>query len=153
MLWKVGALSAVAAVAFFAIRGIPESQALQGPGIIRITDREIAFSAVDHGRRGRSPGDVEISRRLLYNRRITARPLGRADLVCTVTVGNWRNCTGSYQLPAGKIVVSGPMEFRSFFQLAVVGGTGRYANVRGTLTVTSLGRNPRRDVVFFRLIV
>ena len=153
MLWKLGVLSAVVAAAFLAINRIPDSQALQGPGIIRITDREVAFTTVDLGRPGRTPGDVEVMRRLLYNRKITPKALGHADLVCTYTVGSWRNCTGTYELPAGKIVVAGPMQYRQFFQLAVVGGTRRYVNVRGTLTVTSLIRNPRRDVVFFRLIV
>lgn len=153
MLWKIGGLSAVAAVALLAIRAAPASDALAGPGIIRITDREIAFSKVDVGARGTTPGDLEITRRLLFNTRITPKPLGTAEIVCTFTGGAARSCTGIYVLPAGKIVVSGPIQFRQFFQLAVVGGTGLYNNVRGTLTVTSLGRKPRRDVVFFRLVV
>ncbi len=152
MLWKIGGLSVVAAVALLAIRAAP-SDALERPGIIRITDREIAFSKVDVGAHGPTPGDLEITRRLLFNRRITPKPLGTAEIVCTVTGGAARSCTGIYVLPAGKIVVSGPIQFRQFFQLAVVGGTGLYNNVRGTLTVTSLGRKPRRDVVFFRLVV
>ena len=153
MVWKIGGICAAAAVALFAIRGSTASDALTGPGVIRITDRVIAFSKVDIGARGTSPGDLEITRSLLFNTRITSKRLGTAEMVCTVTGGAARSCTGTYVLPAGKIVVSGPIQYRQFFQLAVVGGTGRYSNVRGTLTVTSLGRNPRRDVVFFRLLV
>jgi hypothetical protein len=151
---RLGSLgAAVVALAALALLLVPSSSALKQPGVIRITDREISFRVLDLGPEGRSPGDVEITRRLLFNRRITPRPLGHADLVCTYTFGNTRQCTGTYELPAGKLVVSGPMTFRQFFQLAVVGGTGKYDNVGGTLTVTSLGRKPRRDIVLFRLTI
>jgi hypothetical protein len=153
MVWKASALGAVALLVFLEIRSAPASSALPGPAIIRITDREVRFNIVDVGRRGRSPGDVEITRRLLFNKRIKQSAIGRAELVCTVLTGNSRHCTGTYVLPAGKIAVSGEMRYRQFFQLAVTGGTGFYNNVRGTLTVTSLGRKPRRDIVFFRLVV
>jgi len=44
------------------------------------------------------------------------------------------------------------MLFRQLFELAVLGGTGLYNNVRGTLTVTSLTSGPHvRDVLGFRL--
>jgi hypothetical protein len=153
MLWRVAGLSVVAVLAGLTVPRAPASDVLDRPGIIRITDREVAFSRVDTGRKGRTPGDVEITRRLLFNKRITPRSIGHSDLVCTFTSGRSRHCTGTYVLPAGSIAVSGSMEFRQFFQLAVVGGTGKYANVGGTLTVTSLGRKPRRDVVLFRLTV
>ena len=153
MIWRVGALSAVAVLAVLAVSRTPASHALEGPGVIRITDRELASTRIDIGRPGRSAGDIEITRRLLYNTRITRRSIGRSQLVCVYTGTATRDCRGTYTLPAGSIMVSGPMAFRQFFVLAVVGGTGRYSNVRGTLTVTSLGRRPRRDVVLFRLTV
>jgi hypothetical protein len=153
MVWKVSTLGAVALLVFLEMRSAPASSALPGPAIIRITDREVGFSRVDLGRRGPSVGDIEITRRVLFNKRIRQSAIGRAELVCTVLGGNSRHCTGTYVLPAGKIAVSGELRFRQFFQLAVTGGTGLYNNVRGTLTVTSLGRRPRRDVVFFRLVV
>jgi hypothetical protein len=34
----------------------------------------------------------------------------------------------------------------------VLGGTGLYDNARGTLTVTRLRKNPRRDLFLFRLV-
>jgi hypothetical protein len=152
MLWKVTAFAAMALLVLLEFRAAPASSALPGPATIRITDREIAFSTVDTGRRGRSPGDVEVTRRLLFNKRIRQKAIGRAEIVCTVVAANSRHCTGTYILPRGTIVVAGEMRYRQFFQLAVTGGTGFYNNVRGTLTVTSLGGKPRRDVVFFRLI-
>jgi hypothetical protein len=153
MLWKVSVFVAAAVLVFLGFRATHASYALRGPGIIRITDREIAFSRIDVGRPGRTPGDIEITRRLLFNKRIRPQAIGRSEIVCTVVGGTSRYCDGTYVLPAGKIVVAGEMRYRQFFQLAVIGGTGLYNNVRGTLTVTSLGRRPRRDLVFFRLVV
>jgi hypothetical protein len=153
MLWKASTIGAVALLVFVVVRSAPASEALSGPAIIRITDREIAFSRVDVGRRGRSPGDLEITRRLLFNRRIRPQSIGRSETVCTVVAGSARQCTATYVLPAGRIMVSGEMRHRQFFLFAVTGGTGLYNNVRGTLTVTLQGRRPRRSIVFFRLVV
>ena len=153
MLWKVSVVAAVASLVLLELWPGHASYALRGPGVIRITDREIAFTRVDIGRPGLSPGDVEVTRRLLFNKRIRRQAIGRSEIVCTIVGGNVRQCDGTYVLPAGKIVGAGEMRYRQFFQLAVIGGTGLYNNVRGTLTVTSLGRRPRRDLVFFRLVV
>jgi hypothetical protein len=35
----------------------------------------------------------------------------------------------------------------------VIGGTGLYNNVRGSLTVTSLERKPTKELLVFRLVV
>ena len=40
---------------------------------------------------------------------------------------------------------------RLLYQIAVVGGTGLYDNARGSLTVTSTGLHPRREILLFRL--
>lgn len=129
------------------------SEQLKSPGTIRITSREVKSTRVDIGPGGLSAGDVQIERALLYNTRVTPKPIGHSEIVCTFVVKTSRNCTGTFFLPRGKIVVSGSMFYRQLFELAVVGGTGLYDNVRGSLTVTSLGKKPRRDLLFFRLNV
>ena len=129
------------------------SEQLQSPGVIRITNQEIRRSTVDIGRRGRSPGDVEVYRQLLYNRRITPRSIGRAELVCTYMDRTSRYCNGTYFLPRGRIVVGGVVRFRQFYELAVLGGTGLYNNVKGSLTVTLTARKPAKDLLLFRLVV
>jgi hypothetical protein len=152
MRWKLEVLGALALVVLLQMHAAHASTELKGPGTIRITDRQLALDEVDLGVRGRSPGDVEIARWALFNTRITSRAIGHAELVCTYTGGNSRSCNGTYVLPRGKLVVSGQLLFRQFFQLAVVGGTGLYENVRGTLTVTALGGKARRNLVLFRLV-
>jgi hypothetical protein len=128
------------------------AEAVTGPAPIRITDREVATTRVDLGPRGRSAGDMQILRHALFNRRLTLRAIGHAELLCTFVVGNSRSCRGTYFLPKGKLVVGGSMIFPQFYELAVLGGTGLYDNARGTVTITRIARNPNRSVVFFRLV-
>ena len=128
------------------------SQAGTGPATIRITDLELAASRLDVGRRGTSPGDMEIVRTRLRERG-TLKTIGRAELECTFVDGvRSRVCRGTYILPKGKIVVGGSILYRQFYDLAVLGGTGLYDNARGTLTVTRTHRRPVRDLVVFRLV-
>jgi hypothetical protein len=129
------------------------SPTLKGPGIVRITSREKRFTRVDVGALGATPGDMEISRLLLYNTRIRAKPIGNGQIVCVRTGDNFRNCNATYVLPAGKLVVSGVLIYRGLYDLAVIGGTGFYSNVRGTLTVTRIRQSPPGDVLVFRLVV
>ena len=125
---------------------------ITGPGQIRVTDRQTQYHLLDDGTPGRGAGDVEILRVQLYNQRVRQRPIGHADLVCTFTDPRSRNCTGTYFLPKGKIMVGGVIGSRLIFEVAVLGGTGLYENARGTLTVTSAAQKPRRNLLLFRLV-
>lgn len=123
-----------------------------GGGVIPISNREVSYKRVDVGRRGASPGDMEVIRQSLYNRRLTSKSIGHSDLVCIFVDGRSRSCRGTYFLPRGKLVVGGSLRFRQFYELAVLGGTGHYNNARGTLTVTRRATGPTRDIVLFRLV-
>ncbi len=131
---------------------LTRSEAGTGPALIRITDRELEVTRVDIGRRGTSPGDVEVVRLRLLQRG-TGTTLGIGELVCTFADSvRSRVCRGTYTLPRGKLVVGGSILYRRFYDLAVLGGTGLYDNARGTLTVTRTHRNPVRDLLVFRLV-
>jgi hypothetical protein len=146
----VSFLVGVALVVGSATRGSTE---LEKPGTIRVSTRTIAKSFLDRGRYGRGPGDVLIVRQLLYNRGITPKPIGHSDLTCTFTAPFARICSGTFSFPKGKIVVSGSATYRQFYELAVIGGTGLYDNVRGSMTVTVIARRPTRELLLFRLVV
>jgi hypothetical protein len=119
------------------------------PGdVVRITDVQVALRTVG-GSPGR-PGAVEIVQQRLYKPSL-AHPIGRGDLICTYVDRRARQCSGTYSLPRGKIMVGGAINSRLLCEYAVVGGTGLYDNARGTLTVTSTGLKPRREVLVFRL--
>jgi hypothetical protein len=128
------------------------ARALDRPGTISITDSESKHLYVDLGVSGRSPGDIDVYSVLLYNKRITPKSIGHAGMVCTAVSARSQSCNATYFLPRGEIVVSGVISSRLIYILAVVGGTGLYNNVRGTLTVTSLDRKPSKELLVFRLV-
>ena len=142
-----------------AASGVLASSELTRPGVLRITNREVAREVVDVGAIGRSAGDQLVVSALLFNRRITTRPLGHEELLCTylgrggVLGGGSRSCTMTFFLPEGRLVVAGAVHNLMLFTLPVVGGTGIYDNVGGTLTVTFLGSTPVRQLLLFRLTV
>ena|ERR671915_2388125 len=127
------------------------SNAATGPSTIRITNREISRVRVDAGRPGRGPGDIEIIRQNLFNKRIKSSPIGHADFVCTFVTSGTRSCTGTIFLPRGRLVVGGSIRYLDLYELAVLGGTRLYDNARGTLTVIRTTRRPRRDIMVYRL--
>ncbi len=149
---KRTAIQLVAAAALLAVAA-PASgtRALDTPGNIRITDRLVRHTHVDEGKRGPGAGDLDFYRQLLFNHGITASPIGHSDLTCVNTGTGSSNCTGTYFLPRGKIMVGGVIASRLFYEIAVFGGTGIYDNVRGTLTVTYLGGSPAHEFLLFRL--
>jgi hypothetical protein len=145
-----GALIGFALITGSVTQGSP---ALTGPGTIRITSLDVDVSLVNHGAASRGTGDVLLIRQLLFNKGIRKAAIGHTDLVCTYTGPRARQCSGTYSLPRGTIVVAGSLRFRDFFRLAVVGGTEIYDNVRGTLTATRYTKKPRREILIFRLVV
>lgn len=142
-------LAAACAVTVLALAGAASATQTS---VIRITDRELSYRRLDQGPRGAGPGDVEIAWQALYNRRITTRALGHSELLCTFLTRRSRNCTGTYFLPKGKIVVEGVIGSRLLYELPVVGGTGIYSSSRGSLLVTTATLDPRKEILLFRLI-
>jgi hypothetical protein len=129
------------------------SFALTAPGTIRITDKLVKEIHVDGGHPGHGAGDLDFYRGQLFNKGITPTAIGHSDITCTNTGTGSSNCTGTYFLPKGKIMVGGVIGSRLFFELAVIGGTGLYDNARGTLTATYLGGSPSKEFLLFRLVV
>jgi hypothetical protein len=129
------------------------SRSIPGAGTIHVTDKLVKYMRVDVSRTKSQAGDFDFYRQLLYNEAITPKPIGHSDISCLHTGTGSMNCTGTYFLPRGKLMVGGVIESRLFYQLAVIGGTALYANARGTLTATFLGGDPARELLIFRLTV
>jgi len=139
--------AAAGAAAATAVAAVAVS-ATTGPAVVRITDVQVGFRTV-----GGSPGRVgvvEIVQQRLHNPSI-GHSIGRGDLLCTYVDHRARQCSGTYSLPRGKIIVAGAVASRLLCEYAVIGGTGIFDNARGTLTVTTTGLRPRREVLVFRL--
>jgi hypothetical protein len=150
---QAATLCAVGALLVIAL-AVPGAQALDKPGTISVTDQELRHAHIDLGAPGKSVGDLDVYTALIYNKRITPRAIGRATMSCIAVGLSGQNCSGTYVLPRGEIVAEGVIGSRLIYQMAVVGGTGLYNNVRGSLTVTSLHRKrPSRELLVFRLVV
>jgi hypothetical protein len=145
----------LAAAALFLVTAVSSfgSGSLTGPGTIRVTDMLVKHLHVDVGRAGRGAGDIDFFRQSLFNKGVTPNPIGHSDVTCVHTGTGSQNCTGTYFLPRGKIMVAGVIGSRLFYELAVLGGTGLYDNARGTVTATYLGGDPAREFLLFRLDV
>jgi hypothetical protein len=96
-------------------------------------------------------GSIEIVKQRLFNPSVSSKPIGDASILCTFLDHRSRNCSGTYDLPRGTLVVAGVIDTRLLYEIAIVGGTGLYDNARGSLTVTSTHLRPRREVLLFRL--
>jgi hypothetical protein len=149
------------AIRLFAVLGllvvalaVPGAQALDRPGTIQVTNREVRHAHVDQGADGTSVGDIDVYTSLIYNKRITPRAIGRETMMCTNVGASSQNCSATIVLPRGQIVAEGLIGTRLIYQLAVVGGTGLYNNVKGAVTITSLNRKkPVRELLVFRLVI
>jgi hypothetical protein len=128
-----------------------KSTAGTGPATVRVLDRQFAYTRIDSGRRGLSPGDTEVITTRVFNKRVTAKPIGSGRFICTFTNGSNRTCIATISLPKGQLVATGGLQYRQFYTLAVVGGTGLYDNARGTMTVIRTTTNPTREILLFRL--
>jgi hypothetical protein len=145
---RMSLLAALVVLAVAAATTAGDAAALTGPGTIRITDRQVKHIHADLGPRGKGAADQDFYRQLLYNRGIA---LGHSDIMCTNTGTGSANCSATYFLPKGKLMVAGVLASRLFYNLPVIGGTRLYENARGTLTGIALGGSPRHEVLTFRL--
>jgi hypothetical protein len=118
--------------------------AATGPATIRVTDRQTSYRHL-----GRGIGSREIFEGSLFSS--SGHRIGREAGICTFLDSKARLCHMVFTLPRGTLVVEGRLTSRLLFELAIVGGTDLYDNARGTLTSTSLGLKPHRDVLLFRL--
>jgi hypothetical protein len=142
------AAAAVALVTAVTAAGAP---VLTGPGTIQVTSKLAKQTHVDQGKRGPSAGDVDFYREVIFNKKITPNPIGHSDVSCTSTGTGSMHCNGTFLMPKGKLVVGGVIASRRTYVLAVLGGTGLYDNVRGTLTVSPLGKSANQWAVLFKL--
>jgi hypothetical protein len=123
---------------------------LPGPGIVRVQAETI---------RSKKLGDEKFSMALIYNPRITVRAIGNVTMLCKfLGVGGplgsgTQFCRATYSMPHGKIMAMGLIKKRSFFSLAVIGGTGLYSNVGGEVIVSTYAYPPRQERLLFSLEV
>jgi hypothetical protein len=143
------AMTAVAASAVaLAIGGVSIARA-GGPHATNHTftlkevDTQSAFVSISHTKNGK-PGDE-----FIFHAKFTSggRLIGTADVVCTLVFNGNANCVGTAKLPGGSLAVSTlAPQGNGSVHVAITGGTGRFAKVRGQMTSTPTGNNTSTDV-------
>jgi hypothetical protein len=136
----------VVAAALLALALAPAASGLS-PGLSTVRVSQADLSA--------SPRATKLGGVTVYTARLSNRgeALGSSILACTflgsggVRGGGTSWCSGSYSLPQGTLLAQGILRTRSFYQLVVIGGTGIYANVVGTLVVSTVGAS-REQLIF-----
>lgn len=83
----------------------------------------------------RVPDRHETFRFALASIRVKGKTFGWAILSCDwiSRSSTLRECTGTFSLPQGRIMVNGSLFYNSIYQLAVTGGTDIYLSVSGVL--------------------
>jgi hypothetical protein len=136
----------VAVIATLLLLGAGGASSLSGPGIVRVNAEQIDVI---------QQLGVKTRVSLIYNPRITPRPIGNALIQCRFVgkggpLGSGTSyCQAVYSLPHGKIMATGLAKRRSFYSLAVTGGTGLYSNVGGEVIVSTFA--PRQERLLFSL--
>jgi hypothetical protein len=133
--------STLVACAVFALAAAPLGTA-RPPSTLRL----VAVSATGSG--GEHPGDTLLFTELLY-RQGAKKPVGHDEGACIVQSKTALNCSVTFFLPDGKIVVSGVFHFVEQPRLPITGGTGRYADARGWFDFKSLSQTRFMDTFHF----
>ena len=149
-------LVAVAVAAVGAI-AIGEAGAQSGPQTFTYVKRQTRhFKFVDHAPRTKftangptrlSVGDEIVQHDAYLN--ASGKRVGGLDLVCTVTRGGSfakaaEQCVATATLPGGTLALSTGGGF-DVHEAAIVGGTGRFAGARGTVTTRPSKSQTNRD--------
>jgi hypothetical protein len=148
------------AVAVAALVAVPAGSALTQPETIRLLETTGTETEINVGSEEFGPGDGFTLSDPLYRWAGSKRGarVGRLEAHCTFTwvqagppetAGAY--CVGTIFLPAGQIVGAKHLRFTESgppsFQLAVLGGTGRYSNARGIVVIRDIGAEGNSAVI------
>lgn len=125
-------MKAVALLAVIVASLIPSATALNpGPAQIRMTGKVEAVEIVT------KPRPSSTTTYGLYSSSYKGR-IGTEVLACGQRGDTWRVCLAFLRTPRGTLTAQGMVSVYSrFLVLGVLGGTGIYANVGGTLTLVT----------------
>lgn len=128
------ATAGLTSIAAFALQGAASAE------MLKLVERATTDAVTDIGATGDSVGDILTFANVVYDE-ANAKEVGTNNGWCIRTaVGKAWECFWTLTLPNGQITVEGPYLDAGDSVLAVTGGTGEYAGVRGEMTLHS--RNP-----------
>ena len=132
----------------------PQHAATNKTKVLHLISHQVSLEVIDLGKKGDSPGDQVLESTVEFQ---NGQRVGRSILTCvaitfTSTRGPDVLCHGATVFHDGQIEFQGETTFTTPFTVAVTGGTGRYQNVGGQLTVERTLPNGIDDVETLRLI-
>jgi hypothetical protein len=141
-------LLTVAAFAALAVGSVAQQDSAAAPAAASTQTIELAVGRsakdtfVDNGKKGESVGDSFISTAVKLRDPATRAPAGRLDILGTIASRRADFVAITAHVHGGTIQVNGVMRHTTTpHLLPVTGGTGNYANARGTLELDdSTGR-------------
>lgn len=112
------------------------SDDITAPETIISIEHSVKDGFVDVGKKGFSPGDEFMFLESMFDETDTTR-IGTTRVLCTQHLRQWAWCSATFTLDGrGAIVVDGAVqltESTTTIDLSITGGTGEFANVRGTV--------------------
>ncbi len=115
---------------------VSAAPALANPGILTVTERATTDMVTDIGAKGDSAGDILTFANEVFDASNTNK-VGTDQGVCIrVLPGVSWDCRWTLNLGDGQIMVQGPFFDKANSVLAIVGGTGQYANSQGEMALT-----------------
>jgi hypothetical protein len=140
--WRTAALAAALGATYLSISAAGGSPSAS---VLHLVERGGGLRVVDNQPKAQHPyqfsaGDIVIVRRDLYSR--SGRPAGHLRIACIATTATTQQCSGTATLAHGTLEFAGISQPGPRTPIAVIGGTGQYANAHGTSTSTDRPGNP-----------
>jgi len=147
---------AIAALVVAAAVGLPGQTRATPSVVIRLVSTTTSNRLLDKAPRGASVGDKVFTTSRLANAvgqfgRAQGAVVGSDRGTLTIVAPRAVLADGTATLPGGTIRFHGRIAGQSAQTIPVVGGTGRFANARGTLTATPISRNGLKSSNVYRL--
>lgn len=116
-------------------------------GIGRFRETQISHRII-----GTGAGAIEVWRTRVYT--YSGTVVGTGAFACTFIDRHTsvRQCTGTYLLPLGKLIIAGEMFNRGGVELAVVAGTRFYSGSHGSAVFHLYAKQPPQSFLTFYLI-
>jgi hypothetical protein len=158
MMIRISILAAVTATAVGLLFGVSAGAAESQERVISLLSVQQGGSLIDvdrSGGRGPTLGDQYIFTDGLYQWKGPKRGkrIGTTHGIATITSPTTAFFTGTMTLPGGQIQGAGYFSFTAHLEtIIVLGGTGRYNNAGGEVTITKLGgENSNNSSLVIRL--
>lgn len=156
--WNAFAVVVVAGAGAAALASAATPEAASTPKVIEVISIDVSEKSADVPPKGTSAGDSYTDNTRLVNAvpqfgRAKGLTVGRGYLKLTTTAGKTLKVVMSTTLPGGVIRVNGPVSTAGTTHAPIVGGSGAYAHVTGTVSFYDLpGRPAHKELDVYRLV-